>query len=253
MEPPVRYVHKMTSELNQQDIRDILSVLNSAFQDWGDASVFDWKYLLNPYGESSHLIAYEKSNPVGSVGFWRNDLNQAPAYQCVDLAVVSTHQGRGIFRTMVPDCVERLQGAYLYTFPNVDSRPGFLKQGWLIKRKVPITVHRPSRAFRHYSQQGNIPDTFAEWRFAQHPRKNYYIFRSEDRTFLLTKRRKDCYAIGGVLSGDFGLQEVRPRFLLSYDFPENFLHVPRRIGWLLQNPRYAGYDEFIPSYRSDGW
>jgi hypothetical protein len=253
MDCSLRYVVKYTSELDGQEINDILAVLNSAFPGWGDRSIFDWKYASNTYGDSAHLLVYEGSNPVGSAGFWRNDLDDQPAYQCVDLAVSSDHQRRGISRKMIAEGVDFLSGAYLYTFPNGLSRPGFLRQGWVVKRKVPITVHSVSQGLKTYRNHPYIAEKFAEWRFARHPTKQYHVCYSGGQIFLLTKRREHCYAVGGPLEADLGLPEAAPRFLLSYDFPDRVLKVPRHLGWLLENTSYRDHSDFILGYRSDGW
>ena len=247
----MEYAYKMTSELTQQEIQDILGVLNSTFVTWGDERVFRWKYSENPYGDSWHVIAYDDSQAVGSVSFWRNDLDGDRAYQCVDLAVIPSHQRQGIFRVGASECVTRLKGAYLYTFPNVNSRPGFYNLGWSLKRAVPISFHLTGGVLKHYERQDPVPDQYAEWRFSHHPNKQYYVCRRAGRFYLLSKRRNHCYAIGGMLSQDFGLPAVNPRFLLSYDFPNHLLRLPGRVGYILENTCYTAHGGFIPSYRSD--
>ena len=154
---------------------------------------------------------------------------------------------------MATEGVDSLGGAYLYTFPNMRSYPGFLRQGWEVKRKVPITVHTVSGALKNYRNVDVIPEEFAEWRFTMRPAKEYYICRSDGQIFLLTMRRENCYAVGGRLSGDLGLKEVKPRFLLSYDFPNKMLTVPRHQAWQLENTSSQSHTEFIFGYRSDGW
>ena len=253
MDPAIRFVCRYTPELTGQEINDTLSVLNSAFPGWGDKSVFDWKYSQNPYGNSLHVIVYDGQEPIASVSFWRNDVGDQPAYQCVDVCVVPGHQRRGIFRRTAAHGAELLDGAYLYTFPNWQSRSGFLRQGWTIKRKVPITVHTTPGAIKNYQDTSEIPQDFAGWRFGHHPQKKYYVCRLDGRFFLLTKRRENCYAVGGVLAGNLGLEEVKPRFLLSYDFPNRLLTVPRHTGCMLENIAHRNHPEFIGGYRPDGW
>jgi hypothetical protein len=253
MTDSLRYVVKYTSELDSQQTSDILGVLNSVFPGWGDLSIFQWKYASNPYGDSVHILVYDGSLPVATTSFWRNDLDNKPAYQCVDLAVSLNHQRRGIAQKMVAEGVDWLSGAYFYTFPNGQSRPGFLRQGWIPKRKVPITVHTVSEGLKTYRDQDCIPQNFAEWRFAQHPTRQHYWRHSKGQIFLLNKRREHFYAVGGPLASDLGLSEARPRFLLSYDFPSRRLKVPRHLGWLLENTSYRDHSEFILGYRSDGW
>ena len=249
----VQYAYKMTSELTELDITDILHVLNSSFQFWGDETDFRWKFLQNPYGDSMHMIGHDEGQAVATVSFWRNDLAESKAYQCVDLGVVPSHQRTGIFREGVTACVERLEGAYMYTYPGAatPSYFGFLKQGWVIQRRAPITLHLSSRLANQYETRGQIPDDYAQWRFVHHPRKQYYVYRKDERVFLLSKLRQFWYAAGGMLSQDFGLPAAQPFFLLSYDFPDHPLVVPKKSGYYLENPRYVAYDGDIPSYRSD--
>lgn len=249
----LRFAYKMTSELTQQDILDILSVLNATLLSWGGEQLFRWKFVDNPDGDSLHLIAYDGSQPIGTVSFWRNDLPETRAYQCVDLGVVPSHRRLGVFQVAATECVARLEGAYLYTFPNVSSPsfPGFLKLGWLLKRKMPISVHLSPGVLRHYEKRECVPDRYAQWRFAQHPTKQYYVYRHHDKFFLLSRRRSYVYIIGGMLSQDFGLPEAHPRLLISYDFPNCILRVPGRDSYVMENPCYVAYEGLIPKYRSD--
>ena len=250
--PALRFVYKMTSELTRQDIQDILNMLNNAFLSRRDEAEFRWKYLDNPYGESLHMIAYDNSQSVGSMAFWRNDLQGiTPAYQCVDLVVIPSHQRRGIFQVAGNECVKRLPGAYLYTFPNRYSQPGFYKLGWTLQRKIPISVHLPGGVLRHYAKRGPIPDQYAVWRFVRNPETQYFVYPKDGQFFLLSKREKSSYIVGGMLSNDFGLPNASPRFLLSCDFPGYPLRLPRRAAGILENPCYVANDGFIPMYRSD--
>ena len=198
------------------------------------------------------MIAYENSQSVGSMGFWRNDLDGiTPAYQCVDLAVIPSHQRKGIFKITAEECVQRLPGAYLYTFPNEDSQPGFYKLGWSLQRKIPVSVHLSPGMLKHYVKRGPIPDQYAEWRYVRNPEKQYFVYRRAGQCFLLAKRGKGVYIVGGMLSNAFGLPEAKPRLLLSCDFRESPLRLPRRVACILENPCYAANDGFIPRYRSD--
>ena len=247
----MRYVYKMTSDLTEEEIQAILEVRKTTVESRDDAAYFQWKYSANPYGDSLHMIGYDGDLSVACVTFWRNDLGSVRAYLCVDLAVIPSHQRRGIFRESVSACVARLEGAYIYTYPNDKSRPGFLKFGWRVKRRAPASFHLTPILLRHYEKQDPIPDKYAEWRFVQHPRRQYYVCRLSGRPVLLSKRRKGCYAVAGGLSSDFGLQEVRPVILFSYDLPDLPFRVPTRGGYFLENPCYVRYKGFIPSYHVD--
>ena len=253
----LRFEYKLSSELTQQEIAEILGVLNVTYLSTTDVANFRWKYLENPYGDSLHMIAYDDelsqdSRAVGAMSFWRNDLDaMTPAYQCVELAMLPSHQGRGIFRETLDRCVDRLDGAYLYTFPNFNSQPGFRSRGWSLHRKIPVSVHLPAGLLKEYAKRAPIPDDYAEWRFARNPHDRYFIYRRDGKSFLLAKREKGLFIASGMLSQDFGLTEVRPKILLSCDFPGRLLRLPRKAAAILETPRYAATPGFIPRYRSD--
>lgn len=247
----MRYVLKQTSELSPSETTDILAVLNNTYDPWGDEEFFRWKYLQNPYGESLHIIGYDGDQPVANESFWRNDLDGQRAFQSCDTAVIPSHQGRGIFRQTVEKGVERLNGEYLYGFPNETSLPGFLGFGWDLKQQLRVGFHLSSALLRQFEDHDPIPDQYVTWRFVNHPRKRYYICRRGGRPYLLSMRRKNQYVVGGPLSQDFGFEEVRPFILFSNDLPNLRIRLPRRTGYVIENTSYTDYPRLIPSYRDD--
>lgn len=247
----MRYDYKMTSELTQPEIQSILYVLNSTFAGRGDETIFRWKFVENPHGESLHMIGYDGDEPIATVGFWRNGPDNLLAYQCVDAAVRPSHQRRGIYQAALNGCSERLQGAYIYTFVGDNSRPPMLRCGWQLKRKIPMKFQWAPVVLRRYAKLDPISDAYAEWRFAKNPKKKYYFCRHKGLTFVLSKRREHIYAAGGVLSKDFGLPEVHPWVLFSYDFPDLAFLMPRPNYYSLENPCHRSYEGYIPSHYSD--
>jgi len=241
----------MTSQLTRQDICELLNVLNVTFGAWGDEELFRWKYVENPFGESLHMLAYDGNQAVGCVSFWRNDIDELRAYQCVDLAVVPSHRRRGIFGISVAACLEHLGGAYIYTFPGGNSRLGFLKAGWLVKRRIRISVQLTPAVLQRHERSSPLADEYVQWRFVNHPARQYFVSPLGNRPYLVTRRRKNIYAVVGALSQNFGLQPVRPRFLLSYDFFHPPFHIPGRGGYILDYPCGVSYEGNIPSYRAD--
>ena len=241
----------MTSQLTRQETCELLDVLNVTFGAWGDDELFRWKYVENPFGESLHMLAYDGHQAVGCVSFWRNDIDDLRAYQCVDLAVVPSHRRRGIFRKAVAACLEHLGRAYIYTFPGGNARPGFLKSGWLVNRRIRISVQLTPAVLRRHERSSPLADEYAQWRFVNHPARQYFVTRLSDRPYLVARRRNNVYAVAGALSQDFGLQQVRPRFLFSYDFFHPPFHFPGRGRYILEYPRSVSYDGYIPSYRAD--
>jgi hypothetical protein len=253
----LRFEFKYSCELTREEITDILRVLNGTYLNTNSEAYFRWKYLENPYGDSLHMVAYDDSlnrvsRSVASMGFWRNDLDGvAPAYQCVDLAVLPSHQGRGIFREALSGCVECLNGAYLYTFPNFNSQPGFQSRGWTLNRKMPISVHLPGGVLKEYAKLDPIPDDYARWRFTRNREQQYSVYRKGGQLFLLSRRKRGLFIVGGMLSEDLGLPEVRPNILLSCDFPGRILRLPGKAAAVLENSCNASNPELIMRYRSD--
>lgn len=247
----MRQVYRMTSDLTPQEIQDILYVLNGAFGNWGDLPLFHWKYSLNVHGESLHMVTYEGCQPVGTVSFWRNDLGNQRAYECVDGAVLPSHQRKGIFRDAASGCVARLREAYLYAYPNQRTLPALMSRGWSVKNRITVNFHLARAVLGRYECRDPLPEKYMEWRFVRHPKKQYYVYRHHGHSFLLTKRRKGGYSVGGLLSADCGLKEARPPVLFSRDFPDLPLRIPRRTNYLLENTCYVKYDGFIPSYTTD--
>jgi len=225
--------------------------LDEAFDGWGDEAFFRWKYSDNPQGDSLHMIGYDEGAPIATVGFWRNGPPGIRAYQCVDAAVRPTHQRRGIYQIALNSCSERLVDSYIYTFTSDDSRPSMEKVGWNLRRTIPLKFHLASIVLRKYRTLDVMPENYAQWRFVDHPTKQYYVYRWYDMTFLLDKRREHIYAVGGVVSNDLDLEEVRPLFLCSYDFPDLMLKIPRPRYYLIDNPCHVSYEDYIPGHHSD--
>lgn len=243
----------MTSELRHTDVRDILKVLNDGFGTWGDKNDFFWKYRQNVYGDSLHLVAYDAQIPVGTVSFWRNDLSSQESYQCVDLTVVPSHRRQGIFNLGVTDCVKRLKGSYIYTNvgTNGASYRGFIKQGWSVARDAPITIHFSGQLIKNVKMMPEVPDAYVRWRFVNHPRKQYYVYRDGEDYYLLSKLRRGLYVMIGRISEDFGLPVSKPMVMFSYDFPHHIAKLPRKPGSYLENSLWCSIGEDIPSYKSD--
>ena len=225
--------------------------MNATFGPWGEDQLFKWKYADNPFGESLHTLAYDGRQAVGCVGFWRNDIDESNAYQCVDLAVLPSHRRRGIFKDAVASSMEHLGGAFVYTFPGGGSRSGFLQSGWQIKRRIRVSAQLTRFVLRRHEGSSPLADEYIQWRFVDHPSKQYFVSRLNGRPYLVTQRRNNAYAVAGALSHDFGLPEVSPRFLFSYDFLHLPFVIPGKGDYILENSSSVSYDGYIPSYRAD--
>ena len=114
---------------------------------------FRWKHVDNPFGRSLMLVADHDGEPVGLRAFmrWRFavDGRVIRAASAVDTATHPRFQGRGIFTRLTLDAVEALREDtdLIFNTPNDKSGPGYLKMGWQLAGKVPISVRvrRPVR------------------------------------------------------------------------------------------------------------
>ena len=245
------YSYKLTSHLQHQDILDILQVRRVGVQIDEDEGYFQWKYLDNPFGDSLHAIVRDDNLPVASFSFWRNDLFNSPAYQCVDFTVIPNYQRKGLFAKILPECIKRLSDSYLYTYPNDRSGAGFLKFGWTIHRQAKVSILFRHNIENYYSNKDPIPTDYVKWRFVNHPKIQYYACRIYKRFYLLSKRRKACYAIAGPIAENFSLPQVNPLILFSYDIQNRYFNVPKMGGYFYYNTNNIDYCDFIPFYKVD--
>lgn len=100
------------------------------------AATFRWKHLENPFGESDVLLAFDGDMLVGLRAFmrWRFSVGGrvVQAARAVDTVTHPEYRGRGIFRKLTLELLERLpdEVAFVFNTPNESSRPGYLKMGW---------------------------------------------------------------------------------------------------------------------------
>ncbi|WP_325048295.1 GNAT family N-acetyltransferase [Intrasporangium calvum] len=107
-----------------------------------------WKHRENPFGQSPGWVAVHEGRVVGFRTFlrWRfldDNGKTVPAVRAVDTATDPAYQGMGIFRTLTLRSVAELTlagDAIVFNTPNDQSRPGYLKMGWSLARRLPVGV-----------------------------------------------------------------------------------------------------------------
>lgn len=117
---------------------------------------FRWKHLENPFGRSLLLVAEVSGRPVGLRAFMRWRLRAGDravaALRAVDTATHPEFQGRGIFSRLTLEALAaaRTEADLVFNTPNEKSLPGYLKMGWRVAGRVPISVRvrRPLRFLR---------------------------------------------------------------------------------------------------------
>ncbi len=152
------------------DLSAIVGVCGQALQ-WADgdanAEFFQWKHVANPFGPSPIWVAQVGAPVGGTVGsgvdgalgpsglhivgvraMMRWQL-QRPGHEpalmtrAVDTATLPAYQGQGIFSRLTTAAITELasEGASsVFNTPNDQSRPGYLKLGWELLGRVPVTV-----------------------------------------------------------------------------------------------------------------
>lgn len=113
-----------------------------------------WKHEQNPFGSSYVLVAEENNMLIGLRAFmqWQWQWNDTvyKTIRAVDTATHPGHQGKGIFKKLTLEQLDRCRAddvRFVFNTPNSQSMPGYLKMGWQIQGKVPLKLQtlRPLR------------------------------------------------------------------------------------------------------------
>ncbi len=118
--------------------------------DAGHREFFRWKHLQNPAGRSAMWVAESAGQIVGfrSMLRWVFDVDGAEvhAVRAVDTATAPAARGQGVFRALTLHAVAALTAegvGFVFNTPNDQSRPGYLKMGWIELGRPPAAA-RPS-------------------------------------------------------------------------------------------------------------
>lgn len=107
-----------------------------------------WKHRDNAFGISPAWVALHDGRAVGyrTLMRWRflnDEGKKVTAVRAVDTATHPDYQGLGIFRTLTLRGVAELTltgDGIVFNTPNDQSRPGYLKMGWSVVRRLPVGV-----------------------------------------------------------------------------------------------------------------
>ncbi len=113
-----------------------------------DEAFFAWKHRENPFGTSPAWVALHEGRVVGYRTFLRwefldGDGRVVRAVRAVDTATDPDYQGMGIFRRLTLQAVSEMTltgERIVFNTPNDQSRPGYLKMGWSLVRRLPVGV-----------------------------------------------------------------------------------------------------------------
>lgn len=197
-------------------------------------SLWNWKHEQNPFGASFVLLAEENGTIIGLRAFmqwkWKWNDTVYKAIRAVDTATHPDHQGKGIFKKLTLQQLElcKQQGVhFVFNTPNDQSRPGYLKMGWVQQGKMPLKLKvlnpiglayaiafkkgkaaagaedpTPSQTWdprvfdlidKHEDKTGHLntvlSSSYIRWRYADNPLFRYNYF-TDYENFLLIGRIK---------------------------------------------------------------
>jgi len=204
-----------SNEIDSNLEKEIMECFNSSFNQKKSKKYFKWKYFDNPFGHSIHILVYDKLKLVSSRAFWRLDLNQQEAYQCVDTSVIPSYQGKGIFKLSTNAALKILKNKIIYNYPNKMSYPAYLNLGW-DKNKLSFLKFNyikkafPQIPFINWSLEKLI------WRFVENPQIKYYS-TFLNGYYLILRKRKGFYVVLAKTHFDLNLKNVNPKVVFSYD------------------------------------
>jgi GNAT superfamily N-acetyltransferase len=197
-------------------------------------ALWDWKHEQNPFGASFVLLAEENGAIIGLRAFmqwqWSWNGNTYKAIRAVDTATHPDHQGKGIFKKLTLQQLElcKQQGIhFVFNTPNDQSRPGYLKMGWVQQGRMPLKLKvlnpialayaiafkkgkgaagaddptpvqnwhpRVFELMKNYSVEDDhlnttVSSSYIRWRYADNPLFRYNYF-TDFQNFLLIGRIK---------------------------------------------------------------
>lgn len=110
-------------------------------------SYWRWKHVDNPFGPSPVLLAEEAGEVIGVRAFmrwaWADGNRVYRAVRAVDTATHPAHQGKGIFKKLTLALLDQCKAEgvnFVFNTPNTQSRPGYLKMGWVDAGRLPIQI-----------------------------------------------------------------------------------------------------------------
>lgn len=133
------FVYRMAED---KDIPQIVTLFELCLGSDGGAptvAFWNWKHHQNPAGNSPVILAWDGDLLIGIRAFmcfkFHDKKGVFKAYRPVDTATHPDYQGKGIFKKLTLQLIEDLQSinekAFIFNTPNSQSKPGYLKMGWI--------------------------------------------------------------------------------------------------------------------------
>ncbi len=202
------------------------------------AALWQWKHQNSPFGPSYVLVAEEEGKLIGLRAFmrwqWHRDGKIYSTIRAVDTATHPAHQGKGIFKKLTLQQAQLCKSdgvQFIFNTPNDQSRPGYLKMGWVAQGKMPLkikaiqpiqTIVGKLQKIDKYSDETNPvwnqkwtfslfdlvnqykPDTnrlttvlspdYISWRYANNPLFKYQFFTDYKNYIIITRIKNYGFA-----------------------------------------------------------
>lgn len=130
----MEFVNKKTTELNETELHDIVTLFNSVFHQERTVGILLNQYTQNPFGTCYHTMMYENNVLVGHItglpGYYNLNGKRMIAVNPIDLMIDEKHRGLQGFMFLVKKAwgYYKEQGVQLiYNLPNNNSHPLFIK------------------------------------------------------------------------------------------------------------------------------
>ena len=201
-------------------------------------SLWSWKHEQNPFGPSYVMVAEENNAVIGIRAFmqwnWQWNGKIYKAIRAVDTATHPDHQGKGIFKKLTLEQAEKCkqQGVdFIFNTPNLQSKPGYLKMGWVEQGRMPLKfkVIRPlsltfsmffnKKKYQDYNGDPSpdqawamkdfdflgkagqntqlittqISSAYISWRYANNPLFRYNFFTDKKNYVLISRVKKQSF------------------------------------------------------------
>jgi hypothetical protein len=208
-DPPVRRSSEIAIvPLVESDLPEVLGALASEFGSGFDEAWYRWKHVSGPWGPSPAWVARDEAGLIGVRFFlpWRFTVGDTSvkALRPCDTVTVPRARGMGVFSKLTRHATEavRSDADLLFNTPNEQSRPGYLKMGFvdwtsvsgrvglISPRSAALTEARAPQAALCREIHTELSESFLAWRYRDCPSLRYmsWSLQSGDRPNGLVAR-----------------------------------------------------------------
>jgi GNAT superfamily N-acetyltransferase len=248
-------------EAKQEDIDSIVVLLQASLGESllkKSAEIWNFKHVINPFGESTVLLAEEDSALIGVRAFmtwqWQMGNQVWNAYRAVDTATHPNHQGKGIFKKLTLQALDKIHekgDCFVFNTPNGQSRPGYLKMGWQEVEKIKVALvptffyalkflfsRKVSESILSLAQLENLcaihnekllqknvlftPKSaqYLKWRYEVNPLQTYFVYSTSDcYVAMYVKKHRffnELRVVELIGNHDVSIDKVIRKAIISY-------------------------------------